>query len=62
MQATRHRVVQPASPWQPRHNRISRALAEANTHLNISPNSCQQRRERLIPVTLQLPPGLSSAT
>ena len=37
-------------------------LAEAGTHLDIPPNSCQQRRERLVPVTLQLSPGLSSAT
>ena len=60
--ATRHGAVRPTSPGQPWHNRIGRALAEADTHLDIPPNSCQQRRERLVPVTLQLSPGLSSAT
>lgn len=31
-------------------------LASTDTHLNIPPNSCQQRRERFVPVTLQLSP------
>lgn len=31
-------------------------LASTDTHLNIPPNSCQQRRERFVPITLQLSP------
>lgn len=38
------------------------APAPPGTHLDVPPNSRQQRRERLVPVALQLPPGLSPAT